>query len=93
MLQVLLTEYRLLHRYAPINAKRLVLDIDAAISLRMIELVAFVLEDGGFGENGKAMGKTTRDEKLTIIASVVFEYTGLNYEHAGDICLNYIHDD
>ena len=64
MLQVLLTEYRLLHRYAPINAKRLVLDVDAAVSLWMIELVALVLEDGGFGEHGKAMSKTTRDEEL-----------------------------
>ena len=64
MLQVLLTEYRLLHRYAPINAKRLILDIDSAIGLGMIELVAFVLEDGGLGENGKAMGKATRDEEL-----------------------------
>lgn len=64
MLQVLLTEYRLLHRYAPINAKRFILDIDAAISFRVIELVALVLEYGGFGENGKAVCKTTRDEKL-----------------------------
>ena len=45
MLQIFLAEYRLLHRYAPINAKRLVLDIDAAISLGMVELVALVLED------------------------------------------------
>ena len=64
MLQILLAEYRLLHRYAPVNAKRLVLDIDTAIGLRMIEFVAFVLEDGGFGENGEAMGKATRDEEL-----------------------------
>ena len=64
MLQIFLAEYRLLHRYAPINAKRLVLDIDAAIGLGMIELVALVLEDGGFGENGEAMSKTTRDEEL-----------------------------
>ena len=64
VLQVFLTEYRLLHWYAPVDAKRLVLDIDAAISFGMIELIAFVLEDGSFGENGKAMGKTTRDEEL-----------------------------
>ena len=64
MLQIFLTEYRLLHWYAPVNAKRLVLDIDAAISLRMIELVALVLEDGGFGEHGEAMSKASRDKKL-----------------------------
>ena len=72
MLQILLAEYRLLHRYAPINAKRLVLDIDAAIGLRMIELVALVLEDGGLGENGKTMSKATRDKKLTMIVFCQF---------------------
>ena len=64
MLQVLLTEYSFLHRDAPVNAKRLVLDIDAAISFGMIELIAFVLEDGSFGENGEAMSETTWDEEL-----------------------------
>ena len=72
MLQVFLAEYRLFYWYAPINAKRLILDIDAAISLRMIELVALVLEDGGFGENGEAMGKATRDEELTMIVFCQF---------------------
>ena len=67
MLQVFLAKNRLLHRYAPINTKRLVLDIDAAVSLRMIELIALVLEDGGLGENSEAMGKATRDEELTMI--------------------------
>ena len=62
MLQVFLAKNRLLHRYAPINAKRFVLDIDAAIGLGMVELVAFVLEYGGLGEHGEAMGKATRDE-------------------------------
>ena len=47
MLQVFLAKNRLLHRYAPINAKGFILDIDATISLGVIELVAFVLEDGG----------------------------------------------
>ena len=64
MLQIFLAEYRLLHRYAPINAKRFVLDIDAAICLGMKELVAFVLEDSGLGENGEAMSEATRDEEL-----------------------------
>ena len=30
-------------------------------------------------------------EALEEIAAGVFEYTGLNNEHAGDICLNYFH--
>ena len=64
MLQILFAEYRLLHRYAPIDAKGFVLDIDAAIGLRMIELVALVLEDSGLSEHSEAMSKATRDEKL-----------------------------
>ena len=64
MLQVFLAKNRLLYRYVPINAKRLILDIDAAISLGMIELIAFVLEYSGFGENGEAVSKATRDEEL-----------------------------
>ena len=72
MLQILFAEYRLLHRYAPINAKRFILDIDAAIGLGMIELIALVLEDGGFGEHCEAMGKTARDEELTMIVFCQF---------------------
>ena len=72
MLQILLAEYRLLHRYAPVNAKRFILDIDSAICLGVIELVALVLEDGGFRENGEAMGKATRNEELTMIVFCQF---------------------
>ena len=64
MLQVLFTEYCLFYWYAPVNAEGLVLDVDAAISLGMIELVAFVLEDGGLSEHGEAMSKATRNEEL-----------------------------
>ena len=64
MLQVLFAEYRLLHWYAPVNAKTFILDVDAAISLRMIELVALVLEDGGLGEHSETMSEATRDEEL-----------------------------
>ena len=31
-------------------------------------------------------------EALEEITTGVFEYSGLNDEHTGDICLNYIHD-
>ena len=31
-------------------------------------------------------------ETLKEISARVFEYTGLNDEYAGDICLNYVHD-
>ena len=64
MLQILFAEYRLFNRYVPVNAKRLILDIDATISLGMIELVTFVLEDGSFGEHGKAMGEASWNKEL-----------------------------
>ena len=37
--------------------------------------------------------KLSLREALEEIASGVFEDTGLNDEHAGDSCLNYVHDD
>ena len=67
MLQIFLTEYRLFHRYAPVNAKTFILDVDAAICFRVIELVALVLEDSGLGENGKAVSKAPRNKELTMI--------------------------
>ena len=67
MLQIFLTKYRLLHWYAPVNAKAFILDIDSAISLRVIEFVALVLEDGSFGENGKAVCESSWNKKLTMI--------------------------
>ena len=72
MLQIFLAEYRLFNRYAPVNAKTFILDVDAAIYFRVIELVALVLEDGGLGENGEAMSKATRDKKLTMIVFCQF---------------------
>ena len=72
MLQVLFAEYCLLHRYAPIDAKAFILDVDAAICLGMIELIALVLEYSGLGENGEAMCKATRDKKLTMIVFCQF---------------------
>ena len=72
MLQIFFAEYCLLHRYAPINAKRFIFDIDAAIGLGMIELITLVLEDSGSGENGKAVSKATRDKKLTMIVFCQF---------------------
>ena len=64
MLQILFAEYRLLNRYAPVNTKTFILDVDAAICLRVIELIALLLEDGGLRENGEAMSEATRNEEL-----------------------------
>ena len=72
MLQVFLAKYRLFYRYAPVNAQGFILDIDAAIGLGMIKLVALVLKNGGFGENGEAVSEATRDKKLTMIVFCQF---------------------
>ena len=72
MLQIFLTKYRLLHWYAPVDAKGFILDVDSAICLGMIELVALVLEYGGLGENGEAMSKASWHEELTMIVFCQF---------------------
>ena len=64
MLQIFLAEYGFFNRDMPVDAKTFILDVDAAISFRMIKLIALVLENGGLGENGEAMSKATRDEEL-----------------------------
>ena len=33
----------------------------------MIEVITLVLEDGGLGEDGEAVGKTLRNEELAMI--------------------------
>ena len=65
MLGIFLGEQCLLNWYAPINAEGVILDADATIVSRGVIVVALVLEDGSFGEDGKAVGEATRDEKLT----------------------------
>ena len=70
MLQVFLAKNGLLDWDAPVNAQRLILDVDSSISLRMVELIALVLEDGRFGEDGKAMGETSRNKELTMVVLI-----------------------
>ena len=51
----------------PINAQAVVKDADASIGFRVIEFITLVLEDSGLGEDGEAVGKSLRDEELTMI--------------------------
>lgn len=67
MAGVLLAEDGLLQRDAPVNAERLIKDTDAGISLRMIELVALVLEDSDIREHREAVREALRDEELAMI--------------------------
>ena len=67
MLFVFLAKQCFAKRKLPINAKSLVGYANAAVSLGVIEIVAFILENGFFAQHGKTMGKTLRNEKLTVI--------------------------
>ena len=52
---------------APVDAEGVVEDADAAVGLRVVELVALVLEDGGLAEYGEAVGEALRDEELAVV--------------------------
>ena len=67
MFRVFFAENGSFCRDSPVNAQRLVLDVDAAIGLGMVELVAFILKDSCVGEDGEAMGKTLRNEELSMV--------------------------
>lgn len=67
MLQVLFAKYRPFYRYALVDAKRFVLDVNATISLGMIEVVLLVLGNSDIGENRKFVSKLSWYEKLTMI--------------------------
>lgn len=54
-------------RNLPINTEAIIKDGDTSIGFRMIEVITLVLEDGGLGEDGEAVGKTLRNEELTMI--------------------------
>ena len=51
----------------PIDTEGVVEDTDASIGFWMIEVITLVLEDGGLGEDGEAVGKALRNEELTMI--------------------------
>ena len=61
---VLLTQESILCWNLPIDAEGVILDTDATISLRGIEVIALILEDSSLGEYSKAMGETTRNKEL-----------------------------
>ena len=67
MLGILFRENSMLCRNLPVDAQALVEDRDSPVSLRMIELIALILEHGSFAENGKTMGKTTWNKELAMI--------------------------
>ena len=67
MFGILFWKEGFIHRDLPIDAERFVEDADATIGLGGIEVIAFVLEHGGFAKDGKAVGKASWYKELTMV--------------------------
>ena len=67
MVLVLFREDGFVERDLPINRERGVERINASVRLRRVEVIAFVLEGRNVAQHRKAVGKTSGDEKLTLV--------------------------
>ena len=67
MFSIFLRKVSMIGWNLPINAQAVVKDADATIGFRVIEFITLVLEYGGLGKDGEAVGKPLRDEELTMI--------------------------
>ena len=67
MFGVFLWKEGFLHGDLPIDAERFIEDTDATIGLGGIEVIALVLEHGGFAKDGKAVGEASWYEELTMV--------------------------
>ena len=67
MMKVLRREYRLAGRYAPVYPQGRVAPCNGGFTLRAIEVVALILEDGRLAEHAEAMGKAARNKELAIV--------------------------
>ena len=72
MLHVFLRKQRLVCGNLPIDAQTVIEDADASVGLWGIEVIAFVLEDGDVTKHSETMGKTSRDEELTMVVLCEF---------------------
>ena len=64
MLRIFLREVGMFGWYAPINAKAIIKDGDAAICLWMIELITLVFEHSCLRKDGETMSKALWDKEL-----------------------------
>ena len=64
---VLLAQDGLLRGDAPVDAEAVVCYRDACVGLRVVELIAFVLEDGCLAQHGETVGEAFRDEELAVV--------------------------
>ncbi len=74
MFRIFFRKQSMFSRYYPINSKGIIYDADTSISLRMIELITFILEYSSLAEHSKTMSKATGHEELAVV--VLGEQTG-----------------
>lgn len=67
VLGILVGEIGMSGRNAPVNAERVIQNRDTSVRLRMVEIVALVLENRRLGKDGEAVGETPRNEGLQVI--------------------------
>ena len=67
MFRVLFAKYRMVCRYAPVDAKAVVEDADAPVRFGMVELIALVLEHRRLAQHGETVGEALRDEELPVV--------------------------
>ena len=72
MLRIFLREIGMLGWDLPVNTKGVIEDRNSSISLWMIEVITFVLEDCSFRENSEAMGKALWNKELDMIVFCQF---------------------
>ena len=65
--EVLVGQYGLVGWDSPVDSQAFIQNRNAAIRLWVVELIALVLEDGRFGEDGKAMGETSGNKELAMV--------------------------
>ena len=65
--EVLLRQYGLIGRDSPVDSQAFVQNAYPSIRLRVVELVAFVLENRDLAKDGEAVGEAARDEELPVV--------------------------
>ena len=67
MFRILFRKISMFRRNAPIDSERIIQYRDTSISLRVIEVISFILEYCSLRQHGEAMRKTLRNKELTMI--------------------------
>jgi hypothetical protein len=67
MFRILLRKISVFRRNAPIDTERIIQYRDTSISLRVIEVISFILEYCSLRQHSKTMRKALRNKELTMI--------------------------